>query len=103
MEKSQIVQHLLASYATTSPADFDLISKKVFYFERLAQGDASLLHIFNPLLVYHLIPEVPAECPFIAQKCSSKQTVTQETHTPLLQSLQIICPPKLGVCRRGEK
>lgn len=86
----------------TSPADFNLISKKVFHFERLAQGDASLLHIFNPRLVYHFIPEVPAESPFIAQKRSSEQTVTQKTHTPLLQLLQIICPSELGVWRSGK-
>lgn len=59
-----------------SPADFYLISQKVFQFERLAQGDASLLHIIYPHLVYHFIPKVPAEGPFVAQESSTDQTVT---------------------------
>lgn len=67
-----------------SPADFDFISEKAFHFIRLAQGDASLLHILDPYCINHFIPEVPAEGPFIAQESSRDQTVTKETHTPLL-------------------
>lgn len=70
-----------------SPADFYLISQKVFQFERLAQGDASLLHIIYPFLVYHFIPEVPAEGPFVTQESGRDQRVTEETHTPLFQLL----------------
>lgn len=71
----------------SSPADFYFISKKTFHFERLAQRDASLLHILSPYLVYHFIPEVPTKCSLIAQESSRDKAVTEETHASLPQLL----------------
>lgn len=74
------------------PADFNLISQKVFQLKRLTQRNASLLDIPHPHPVDHFVPEVPAEGPFVAQESGRDQTVTHEMHALLLQFLQVLFP-----------
>lgn len=74
------------------PADLDLVGEQALDAEGLAQGNASLHHVLLPHLVDHFVSEVPAEGSFVAQEGRADQTISQQTHSPLLQLLEILCP-----------
>lgn len=68
-------------------ADLDVIGERSLEAERLRERDLALQQAFLPVLVDHVLAELEAERPRVAQEASRQQAVADE---PLLLRVEVL-------------